>query len=124
QLGAQSWLTAKLRATRSIAPWVPFIVAFGLIGIVMAVLIVANVVSGAEIGRASCRGRGEGLGGGGRCEEKATDSGVRRQMSVGGEGALCVGIFFFSSRRRHTRLVSDWSSDVCSSDLSLARSRG
>ena len=23
----------------------------------------------------------------------------------------------FSSRRRHTRLVSDWSSDVCSSDL-------
>ena len=46
-LGAQSWLTAKLRATRSIAPWVPFIVAFGLIGLVMAVLIVANVVSGA-----------------------------------------------------------------------------
>ena len=27
------------------------------------------------------------------------------------------GDFFFSSRRRHTRLVSDWSSDVCSSDL-------
>src|SRR5258706_14631943 len=27
-------------------------------------------------------------------------------------------VFFFSSRRRHTRLVSDWSSDVCSSDLS------
>src|SRR5262249_59619097 len=25
--------------------------------------------------------------------------------------------FFFSSRRRHTRLVSDWSSNVCSSDL-------
>src|SRR5262249_23328596 len=25
--------------------------------------------------------------------------------------------FFFASRRRHTRLVSDWSSDVCSSDL-------
>src|SRR5262249_1347418 len=30
----------------------------------------------------------------------------------------CVCVFFFSSRRRHTRLVSDWSSDVCSSDLS------
>src|SRR5258706_11378654 len=30
--------------------------------------------------------------------------------------------FFFSSRRRHTRLVSDWSSDVCSSDLILQRS--
>src|SRR5438046_9197183 len=28
-------------------------------------------------------------------------------------------MFFFSSRRRHTRLVSDWSSDVCSSDLRL-----
>src|SRR5438477_7701772 len=25
--------------------------------------------------------------------------------------------FFFSSRRRHTRLTCDWSSDVCSSDL-------
>src|SRR5258706_3723857 len=29
----------------------------------------------------------------------------------------CYVFFFFSSRRRHTRLVSDWSSDVCSSDL-------
>src|SRR5262249_58410394 len=29
-------------------------------------------------------------------------------------------LFFLSSRRRHTRLVSDWSSDVCSSDLSQA----
>src|SRR5256885_11919833 len=27
--------------------------------------------------------------------------------------------FFFSSRRRHTRLQGDWSSDVCSSDLSI-----
>src|SRR5699024_12005050 len=27
-------------------------------------------------------------------------------------------IFFFSSRRRHTRSKRDWSSDVCSSDLS------
>src|SRR2546426_12134755 len=27
--------------------------------------------------------------------------------------------FFFSSRRRHTRLQGDWSSDVCSSDLSV-----
>src|SRR5438132_3548451 len=26
--------------------------------------------------------------------------------------------FFFSSRRRHTRSLYDWSSDVCSSDLS------
>src|SRR2546426_3138075 len=29
-----------------------------------------------------------------------------------------VTFFFFSSRRRHTRLQGDWSSDVCSSDLS------
>src|SRR6266480_3266558 len=28
--------------------------------------------------------------------------------------------FFFSSRRRHTMLTYDWSSDVCSSDLRLA----
>src|SRR5205809_6543709 len=27
-------------------------------------------------------------------------------------------LFFFSSRRRHTRCSRDWSSDVCSSDLS------
>src|SRR5258706_12649252 len=32
-------------------------------------------------------------------------------------GLLLQFCFFFSSRRRHTRLVSDWSSDVCSSDL-------
>src|SRR5438477_3474045 len=29
--------------------------------------------------------------------------------------------FFFSSRRRHTRLTCDWSSDVCSSDLARVR---
>src|SRR5690242_21867977 len=29
--------------------------------------------------------------------------------------------FFFSSRRRHTRLTCDWSSDVCSSDLLVLR---
>jgi putative ABC transport system permease protein len=48
-LGADSWLTVKLRDTSSIAPWVPFIVAFGVIGLVMSVLIVANVVSGAVV---------------------------------------------------------------------------
>src|SRR5205814_4588185 len=31
---------------------------------------------------------------------------------------ICSFLFFFSSRRRHTRCLSDWSSDVCSSDLS------
>src|SRR5256885_8963739 len=34
--------------------------------------------------------------------------------------AMC---FFFSSRRRHTRLQGDWSSDVCSSDLVLGERR-
>src|SRR5258705_6798839 len=40
------------------------------------------------------------------------------------EGLRCTFVslffiffFFFSSRRRHTRCLSDWSSDVCSSDL-------
>src|SRR5256885_5633981 len=32
--------------------------------------------------------------------------------------------FFFSSRRRHTRLQGDWSSDVCSSDLTVRWRRG
>src|SRR5690606_40735693 len=30
-------------------------------------------------------------------------------------------LFFFSSRRRHTRFSRDWSSDVCSSDLALGK---
>src|SRR5207253_8552756 len=30
-----------------------------------------------------------------------------------------LSLFFFSSRRRHTRWPRDWSSDVCSSDLLL-----
>src|SRR5260370_4048290 len=34
-------------------------------------------------------------------------------------GRLCR-VFFFSSRRRHTRFKCDWSSDVCSSDLGLS----
>src|SRR5256885_3705930 len=42
-------------------------------------------------------------------------------------GGVVVGIiprvFFFSSRRRHTRLQGDWSSDVCSSDLGYPRPR-
>src|SRR5256885_8453073 len=42
-------------------------------------------------------------------------------MSTRLEMLASVGsFFFFSSRRRHTRLQGDWSSDVCSSDLSRA----
>src|SRR5256885_3569436 len=37
-----------------------------------------------------------------------------------GETSRIVHFFFFSSRRRHTRLQGDWSSDVCSSDLNIA----
>ncbi len=48
-LGAQSYLTVKLQDTSSIAPWVPFIVAFGVMGLLLSVLIVANVVSGAVV---------------------------------------------------------------------------
>src|SRR5690606_32902368 len=33
--------------------------------------------------------------------------------------SLYISVFFFSSRRRHTRFSRDWSSDVCSSDLPL-----
>src|SRR3712207_8947133 len=32
-------------------------------------------------------------------------------------------LFFFSSRRRHTRYWRDWSSDVCSSDLAFEQER-
>src|SRR5256885_7800029 len=38
-----------------------------------------------------------------------------RPMFIGDLVTVCI--FFFSSRRRHTRLQGDWSSDVCSSDL-------
>src|SRR5256885_7992066 len=43
---------------------------------------------------------------------------------------MCTGLvwiicfFFFSSRRRHTRLQGDWSSDVCSSDLMMSAGPG
>src|SRR3712207_8080065 len=33
------------------------------------------------------------------------------------DSSVYVFLFFFSSRRRHTRYWRDWSSDVCSSDL-------
>src|SRR5690554_7656306 len=42
------------------------------------------------------------------------ESALANSLEVGTEGRV---IFFFSSRRRHTRCGRDWSSDVCSSDL-------
>ena len=47
--GAGSWLAAQNQATGNGAIMEPFVVAFALIGLVMAVLIVANVVSGAVV---------------------------------------------------------------------------
>src|SRR5256885_7961348 len=38
-------------------------------------------------------------------------------IAVGVFLSMTMPFFFFSSRRRHTRLQGDWSSDVCSSDL-------
>src|SRR5262245_62611437 len=38
-----------------------------------------------------------------------------------GDGVYKSLFFFFSSRRRHTRCLSDWNSDVCSSDLAAER---
>jgi putative ABC transport system permease protein len=46
---SESYLPIRLQATESLAPIVPFVVAFGIIGLVMSVLIVANVVSGAVV---------------------------------------------------------------------------
>src|SRR5256886_13295263 len=39
------------------------------------------------------------------------------EESVKSLAILIDRLFFFSSRRRHTRFDCDWSSDVCSSDL-------
>src|SRR5215469_2839425 len=47
--GAQSYLEVKLQESSGIAPIVPFVVAFGVIGLVLSVLIVVNVVSGAVV---------------------------------------------------------------------------
>src|SRR5256885_17224932 len=45
-------------------------------------------------------------------------------MVVGYGDASLSYKFFFSSRRRHTRLQGDWSSDVCSSDYLVVLGRG
>ena len=46
-LGTESWLTVQQQEAGNAAPWVPFLVTFGLIGLVLSVLITINVVSGA-----------------------------------------------------------------------------
>jgi len=47
--GTGSWLTVKSQETGTIAIIVPFVVAFGVIGLVMSVVIVGNVVNGAVV---------------------------------------------------------------------------
>lgn len=45
----QSYLVARQQASAQVAPFTPFIVAFGVIALVMSVMIVVNVVSGAVV---------------------------------------------------------------------------
>src|ERR1022692_4989460 len=45
-----------------------------------------------------------------------------QRRSCAGSARVQLVFFFFSSRRRHTRLQGGWSSDVCSSDLRLLES--
>src|SRR5256885_6901794 len=59
-----------------------------------------------------------------RTEDLATKVQCARYLVMHGcliLDAVLVYVFFFSSRRRHTRLQGDWSSDVCSSDLGDVR---
>jgi len=46
---AQSYLSAKAQETSNAASFAPFLVAFGVLGLMMSVLIVANVISGAVV---------------------------------------------------------------------------
>lgn len=46
-MGTESWLDTKRAADQSAAPTIPFLMAFGVLGIVMSVIIVGSVISGA-----------------------------------------------------------------------------
>ena len=48
-VGTESWLTVKAVQAEVTGPWAPFLAAFGVIGLVMSVLIVVNLVSGAVV---------------------------------------------------------------------------
>ena len=48
-LASSSYLTVRASAARDIAPFVPFVVAFAVLGIVLSVLITANIVNGAVV---------------------------------------------------------------------------
>src|SRR5256885_11265698 len=71
-------------------------------------------VGGTAIG--SCEGKGSGLT---RPAGQYACSWFPAAIKM-----LTPCVFFFSSRRRHTRLQGDWSSDVCSSDLVVENTPG
>jgi putative ABC transport system permease protein len=48
-LGTQSYLTVKQQLTSEVGVYIPFLVVFGVLGLTVAILIVANVVSGAVV---------------------------------------------------------------------------
>src|SRR2546430_557210 len=52
---------------------------------------------------------------------EVSSAGASAEMAVDTACLRCLFtfLFFFSSRRRHTRFDCDWSSDVCSSDLGV-----
>src|SRR5690242_20837906 len=72
-----------------------------------------------------CKGTGAVLPEGGVGSDKVAAVQFRGgEVVVAGKGLQLEGkllgyVFFFSSRRRHTRLTCDWSSDVCSSDFEV-----
>src|SRR2546429_4736812 len=49
------------------------------------------------------------------------EAGIPRAKRLSFDTCARSVVFFFSSRRRHTRCSRDWSSDVCSSDLGAVR---
>src|SRR6202008_2419443 len=48
-VGTTPYLAVRQSEQSNVAPWVPFIIAFGVIALVISVLIVVNVVSGAVV---------------------------------------------------------------------------
>src|SRR5207249_3461603 len=81
----------------------------------------------ADIGEHGCAARGDAVLGqefierseerrvGKECRSRRARDEYKRKLTL--RSADVVMMFFFSSRRRHTRSKRDWSSDVCSSDL-------
>src|SRR5256884_5039351 len=85
---------------------------------------IVQVASGARLFWARCARTPRGTRNRESELTKKRSSRLARELSrLKGERELAV-LFFFSSRRRHTRCSRDWSSDVCSSDLSSSTIRG